>query len=266
MILLYIILATLSEILVAFTGIFFIFLSHEKFKKYLQHFISFSVGTFLAVIFLNILPEAIHESSADVALTYTLVGFLFFFILSRFLHWYHYHEEDEHSLVGGEAGHSHSVEPHIDIKSTGYLVLAGDIVHNAIDGAVIALAFIADVNIGIATTIAVLFHELPQEAADFIVLLHAGFSRLKALFFNFLVSLSTLIVAVITYFIAVDFDRVLGPALGLVAGNFLYIAASDLIPELHARHRGGTVSTFRQFSIILLGVFVMYLIITLIPE
>jgi len=263
--LIFIILATVSEMLVALIGIFFMFLSSEKFKKYLPYFISFSVGTFLAVIFLNILPEAIEESSVDTALSYTLVGFLFFFLLSRFLSWYHHHEEDE-PAVGGNVGHTHTMEPHHDVKTSGYLVLAGDIIHNAIDGVVIALAFIADTNLGIVTTIAVLFHELPQEAADFIVLLHAGFSRARALFFNFLVSSSTLIVAIITYFVAIDVEKLMGPALGLVAGNFLYIAASDLIPELHASHKIGAGTTVRQFSLILLGVAIMYMIITLIPE
>lgn len=269
MTLLYIILATLAEMLVALTGIFFMFMRSEIFKKYLPYFISFSVGTFLAVVFLNILPEAIEESSAKGALAYTLAGFLFFFALSRFLHWYHYHEQDHHVVSGSvDTAHTHSIEPHQDhtMKTSGWLVLVGDVIHNAIDGVVIALAFVADFNLGVATTIAVLFHELPQEAADFIVLLHSGFSRAKALFFNFLVSSSTLITAVLTYFVALDIDKFMGPALGVVAGNFLYIAAADLIPELHTRHYAGAGSTLKQFSLILLGVFVMYAIILLIPE
>ena len=263
MLLIYIVIATLLEMLVALVGILFVFVSAEKLKKYLPSFISFSVGTFLGVIFFNILPEAIVKSSVDIALIYTLAGFLFFFMLSRFLHWYHHHHEEEDK----EAYH-HIGGAHLKIKSkraTGYLVLAGDSVHNAIDGVVIALAFIVDFNIGVVTTIAVLSHEFPQEVADFFILINSGFSRTKALLLNFAVSTTTLIMAIITYFAAVGVDKIIGPALGLVAGNFLYIAASDLIPELHERHRNGG-STIRQFSFIILGVLLMYILATVMPE
>jgi len=264
MLLIYITIATLLEMLVALVGILFVFISTEKLKKYLPSFISFSVGTFLGVIFLNILPEAISKSSVNIALAYTLVGFLFFFILSRFLHWYHHHHEEEDK----EAYH-HISGAHMRIKSkkaTGYLVLAGDSVHNAIDGVIIAMAFIADFNVGVVTTIAVLFHEFPQEVADFFILLNSGFSKMKALILNFAVSSTTLIAAVLTYFLAVNVDNVIGPALAIVAGNFLYIAAADLIPELHERHQAGTGSTLRQFSLIVLGILIMYAIISVMPE
>lgn len=259
-----IVIATLAEMLVALAGMFFVFMSAEKLRKYLPHFISLSVGAFLGVIFLDLLPEAIHESSTEVALSYTLIGFLFFFLLSRFLHWYHHHHEDEDNEV---IHHTSELHPKMATKkSTGYLVLAGDSVHNTVDGVVIALAFIADFNVGVVTTIAVLFHEFPQEVADFFILLNSGFSKVKALMLNLAVSSTTLIAAVVTYFIAVDFDKIIGPALAIVAGNFLYIAAADLIPELHERHRAGTGSTFRQFSLIALGVLIMFVIISLMPE
>ncbi|GMQ94899.1 MAG: hypothetical protein BMS9Abin13_009 [Patescibacteria group bacterium] len=266
MILLYIVLATIAEMIVALAGIFFVFLGSEKLKRYLPYFISFSVGTFLAVVFLNILPEAMKYSSPDTILSYTLAGFLFFLLLSRFLHWYHHHEKRECSPEDGSSKCVRVDDTRVSIKASGYLVLAGDFIHNFIDGIIIALAFLADVNIGIVTTIAVLFHEFPQEVADFFILINAGFSKKKALLFNFLVSSTTLVGAVITYFLAVNIDKFIGPALGLVAGNFLYIAASDLIPELQARHGAGTGSTIRQFSLILLGVFIMYTIIILMPE
>lgn len=267
MILLYIILASLSEMLVALTGILFLFIGSDRFKKYLPHFVSFSVGAFLSVIFLSILPEAIEKSSVDSALSYALAGFLFFFLLSRFLHWYHHHEGDE-NISDGNGAEKNINERTNKIKSSGYLVLYGDILHNAIDGVIIALAFIADVNLGITTTVAVLFHEFPQEAVDFFVMIGSGFSRGKALFYNMLVSSSTLIVAVLVYFLAenvTNIDKFIGPALGIVAGNFLYLAASDLIPELHERHKAGA-STLRQFSLILFGVIVMYIVLTLIPK
>lgn len=266
MTLFYIILASILEMLVALAGILFLFLTTNKFKKYLTHFISFSIGAFLAVIFLSLLPEAIKESSVDIALLYTLAGFLFFFLLSRFLYWYHHHDGDDNET---DTDHVEKiiVEKTKEIKTSGYLVLYGDILHNAVDGIVIALAFLADINLGIVTTTAVLFHEFPQEAVDFFVMINSGLSRGRALFYNFLVSSSTLISAVLTYFLAtkINVEEFIGPALGIAAGNFLYLAASDLIPELHERHKAGA-STIKQFSFIIFGVIVMFTVLMLIPE
>jgi len=264
MILFYIILATLSEMLVALVGIFFVFMSAEKLKKYLPHFVSLSIGTFLGVIFLNLLPEAIEKSSVSSALAYTLVGFLFFFLLSRFLHWYHNHNEEEDKSASHHTNEVYSVAK--TKESTGYLVLAGDSVHNAMDGVIIAMAFLADFNVGVVTTVAVLTHEFPQEVANFFILINSGFSKTKALVLNFAVSTTTLIAAVATYFLAVNVDKVIGPALAIVAGNFLYIAAADLIPELHERHRNGTGSTVRQFFLIVAGILIIYTVVTMMPE
>jgi len=158
----YIILATVLESLVSLTGIFLIFLGYEKFKKHLSKFLSFAAGTFLAVIFFEILPEAVEKTSMENVSIYILVGFLFFFLFSRFLHWYHHHEEDDGCCEKEEK----------NFKSAGYLVLAGDFIHNFIDGIIIALAFSSGIEIGIVTTVAVLAHEFPQEASDFFVLVN----------------------------------------------------------------------------------------------
>ncbi len=263
MILLYIILASTAETFVALTGILFLFLGSERFNKYLPYLVSLSVGAFLALIFFNMLPEAIDRSSTKIALGYTLVGFLFFFLVSRFLYWYHNHEASTDVLTDDS-----SVDKTTNIKSSGYLILYGEVLHNSVDGIVIALAFLVDVNFGIATTIAVLFHEFPHQAVDFFVLISAGFKKSKALFFNFIAASSTLWVSILTYFIAVNIDinKVIGPALGIAAGNFLYIAASDLIPDLHIQHKKGVAGTLGQFSFILIGVVLMYVLKSLIPE
>ncbi|MBU1557815.1 ZIP family metal transporter [Patescibacteria group bacterium] len=244
----YIIIASIIESLVALTGILFLFIGYKKFKKYLPNLISFSVGTFLAVVFFELIPESVEIIGIDSASMYILAGFLFFFIFSKVLHWYHHHDGD---CCDDE-----------QIKSSGYLVLAGDFIHNFIDGIIIALAFMADFNIGIATTAAVLFHEFPQEASDFFVMVHAGFSKGRALFFNFLVSLSTIIGAVLTYFLANKMDGLIGPALAIVAGNFLYISASDLLPELTKDKKTLPL----QVALILLGIIVIYLATGLIHE
>ncbi len=259
MVLFYIIIASIAETFVSLVGILFLFLGVKRFNKYLPYLVSLSVGAFLALIFFNMLPEAISKSSPKEALAYTLVGFLFFFLLSRFLYWYHDHK------IGTSILNS-SVKKKEEIKSSGYLVLYGEIIHNGVDGVVIALAFLVDINFGIATTIAVLFHELPHQAVDFFVLISAGFKKSKALFFNFIASSSTLWVAIVTYFFAVnvDIDKFIGPALSIAAGNFLYLAASDLVPDLHNQHKNGTAGTLGQFSFILIGVAIMYAVSLLI--
>jgi len=247
----YILIAAIIESLVSLAGILFIFLGYDNFKKYLPHLLSFSAGTFLAVIFFNILPEAIEKSDIETVSIFTLIGFLFFFLFARFLQWYHHHEGN--------------CEEHEKIKVGGHLVLAGDFLHNFVDGVIIALAFLVDKNIGIVTTTAVLFHEFPQEISDFFVLINSGFSKGKAIFFNFLVSLSTILGALVAYFAAVNIDKIIGPALGIVAGNFLYISMSDLIPELNASKKEGN-GTVKQFFFIVMGILVIYLVTSLIPE
>lgn len=250
----YIVMASILESLVSFSGILFLFMNTERLRQYIHYFVSFSVGAFLAIVFFDIIPEAVAESSLETVLPWVLVGFLFFFLLSRFIHWYHCHEEEGGVCLPGEK------------SASGYLVLAGDIVHNFIDGIAIALAFMADFHLGVITTAAILLHEFPQEASDFFIMIHSGFSAGKAFFFNFLISLSTLAGAILTYFLAGGLDRVIGPALGIVAGNFLYIAASDLVPELHLKHRSGAASTTIQFSLILFGILLMYFVTTLISK
>ena len=176
--------------------------------------------------------------------------------MDRFLHWYHHHE--------GDCAKSECKQTEIDetrnFKTSGYLVLFGDFIHNFVDGIIIALAFMVDINIGVVTTIAVLFHEFPQEASDFFVMINSGFSKTKALIMNFFVSLSTIVGAMVTYFIAKDIDMIIAPALGIVAGNFLYIATSDLIPEL-SKGENGKISIISQLVFMLIGITVIYLVV-----
>jgi zinc and cadmium transporter len=245
---LYIITASILESLIALVGILFIFAGYERFKKYLPNLISFAVGTFLAVVFFELLPETLEGLESKIASIYILSGFLFFFVFSRFLHWYHHHDG--------------CCENHNNRKVSGHLVLVGDFIHNFIDGIIISLAFIADVNIGIITTIAVLFHEFPQEVSDFFILLHSGFSKKKALILNFLVSFSTIVGAILTYFLVNKIEFLIAPAIGIVAGNFLYISASDLIPELNHKKE----DTLKQLFFIILGIVIIFILGLFISE
>ncbi|MBI2175664.1 MAG: ZIP family metal transporter [Parcubacteria group bacterium] len=240
MTLLWIIGASLAESIVSLVGRSLVFLGEERMKRFAHFFLSLSVGTLLGVIFLDIFPEALEAATANTVFSWTLAGFLLFFVLERALFYYHCHE--------GECS----------VHAVGYLVLFGDAVHNFIDGVIITLAFLVDLHLGLVTTFAVLLHELPQEIGDFIVLLHSGFSRRKVVFYNFLVALTTVLGALLAYTIVsrFAFQQLIGPALGLVAGNFLYIAASDLVPELHRHAQKKTTFVFEVF-LVLLGIFLI---------
>ena len=242
--------ASIVESLISLVGRSIVFLGEERMKAFMHYFISFAVGTLLGATFFEILPEALEYGVAESIFVWTFIGFIAFFMLERFLFWYHCHEG------------------HCDIHATGYLILTGDAIHNFIDGIIIALAFIADIRLGIAASIAVIIHEIPQEFSDFLVMLGAGFPRGKALFYNFLIALTTIVGALLTYFLRDAVTGFIGLALGLVAGNFIYIAASDLVPMLHASHHSfhandghhgphgileKKATTFIQVALIILG-------------
>ncbi len=241
MLFLWILGASILETVIAIIGQVAVFLGGERIKKYLRYFVSFAIGTLLGAVFLDILPEALEFAPAETVFIYVLVGFIAFFLLSRFLFWYHCHN--------GEC----------PVHGSPSLILFGDAIHNFIDGVIIAMAFIANFKLGVITTFAVLLHEMPQEMSDFFVLLHRGYSRSKALFFNFLAAATTVIGAILTYIFAYSAESLIGPALGVVAGNFLYIAASDLLPELRAGHQTGG-ATLLQFGFIIFGILIIYFV------
>jgi len=203
--------------LISFIGLFFLSLREELLRKYTFIFISVAVGALLGDALIHLIPEAL-ESSTNITLTSVLVigGILLFFILEKFLHWHH-HGDDK------EKNHIHPV---------GKLVLFSDGVHNFIDGMTIAASFLVSVPLGIATTIAVILHEIPQEIGDFAVLLHSGYTKRKALWLNFLSALTAILGAVIILAIGDKAEIASSYFLPITAGGFIYIAVADLIPEL----------------------------------
>lgn len=233
-----IIIASVAESLVSFGASLAVIVNEKKVRNFVHWFISFAVGALLGVVFFDLMPETFEFIGAEKALPWILAGFLLFFVLEKFLFWFHRHEH-KHEASG----------------NAGYLVSVGDAIHNFIDGVVIALSFAADARLGFVTTIAILLHEVPQEVGDFAVLLHSGFSKRKALFYNVFVSLSTIAGAVVGYYLPIQ-EQVLGILLAVVAGNFLYLAAADLIPELHHNHRSS--SSVVQVLLIGVGVLLVY--------
>lgn len=232
-------LASLAESLVSFVGGLITILSTEKIKSIAHFVVSFAVGAMLGVALLEIIPEAVKAVSADMALPWVLAGIILFFVLEKFLFWYHCHGKE------------------CPVHTYTYLILWGDFFHNFIDGVIIALAFLADIKLGFATSVAVILHEIPQEVSDFSILMHGGFSKRRALLFNFLVSLSTIIGALATYALGSTLEPFLPFALALIAGNFIYIAATDLMPELH--ESTGFFHGILQVLFIVLGAFLVML-------
>lgn len=237
MILGYIILATFIISTISLIGILFIGMKEKTLDNLIEHLVSFAVGGLLGGAFFHLLPEA-AESKNPFMFTYILLGIILFFMLEKILHWRHCHKGqcDAHSFT--------------------YLNLVGDGVHNFIDGMIVAASFVADTRLGIATTLAVAAHEIPQEIGDFGVLVYGGFSRVKALTYNLLTALTAITGAVIAYF---SFERIYwlkDILIPFTAGGFIYIALVDLIPELHKRKKGGKF--FAQVAMISLGLLLMW--------
>lgn len=207
--------ASLFEAIVSFSGALLAIFREEKIKKAAHYIVSFAIGALLGVAFLEIIPESLEALSAESVFPLVLAGIIIFFILEKFLFWYHCHE--------GKC----------DVHTFTYLILWGDFLHNFLDGVIIALSFMTSSALGWTTTFAVILHEIPQEIGDFSVLLQGGLNKGKAIFYNFFVSLSTMAGAILTYYFGSFFEPVLPYALALVAGNFIYIATTDLMPGLH---------------------------------
>ncbi|HBA45606.1 hypothetical protein A2W67_00790 [Candidatus Nomurabacteria bacterium RIFCSPLOWO2_02_40_28] len=204
--------------LVSLIGVFALSLKEELMRKYVFTFISLAIGALLGDAFIHLIPEAL-EKSTNPTLTSTLViaGILLFFILEKFLHWHHHGEDQEET----------------QIHPVGKLVLVSDGVHNFIDGVIIGASFLISLPVGIATTLAVILHEIPQEVGDFAVLLHSGYSKTRALWLNFLSALLSILGLIFILVLNQTEEAITLFFLPIAAGGFIYIAVADLIPELH---------------------------------
>jgi len=237
---LYTILSVFIVSLISLIGVFTLSIDSKKLSKFLIYFVSLSAGTLLGDAFIHLIPEAYKKSeAANNAPFYVLAGIAIFFILEKFIHWRHCHEVpcEEH--------------PH----PFSYVILFGDAVHNFIDGTIIAASFIASIPIGIATTAAVIFHEIPHEMGNFGSLVYGGFSRAKALFFNFLSALAAILGALIVLFLSFNTAELTKFMIPFAAGGFIYIATADLIPELHKNTE--VKKSFAQFIFFLAGIGIM---------
>lgn len=237
---LYAFIGVLVVSLISLVGVFSLSFKENTLKKYINFFISLAIGALLGDAFIHIIPEAFKSNlGSNLVGILVIAGILLFFVIEKFIHWHH-HGEDKN-------------EEHI--HPVGKLVLFTDGFHNLIDGAIIGASFLVSPHVGVATTIAVVLHEIPQEIGDFAVLIHAGYSKRRALWLNFISALAS----VVGLAIVIIFGNVIGGAqmwfIPIAAGGFIYIAVADLIPELHKTKN--LEHSLIQICIIMLGVLSM---------
>ena len=229
--------------LLSFVGALSLALNPEKLKKITIFFVSLSAGTLLGDSFIHLLPEMIEEENYIPSVwLWVLGGIIVFFILEKIICWRHCH-------IPTSREHPHHL---------GLMNLVGDGLHNFIDGLVIAGSFLVNPSLGLATTLAVIAHEIPQEIGDFGVLIHAGYSRGKALFFNFFSGLLAVLGALITLIIGPQVENFSAFIIPFTAGGFIYIATADLIPELKKESR--LWQSLSQLLSILLGLAIMLIL------
>ena len=240
----------LGGVLSVLAAALFLVLSETQRNSLLPHLVSFATGTLLGAAFLGLLPHALAlagDSDVHTIPLAVLFGLLGFFVLEKLVIWRHCHED--HCEV-------HGSEPVDHPDSTGALILIGDGLHNFLDGILIAGAFLTDIHLGIVTSLAVVAHEIPQEVGDFAVLLHSGYTRGKAFFFNIISSLTTVFGGVLAWYALQDLQHILPYILAVAASSFIYIAVADLIPTLHQRIEGR--AAIQQVALIGIGVLLIY--------
>lgn len=243
---LYALLATVIVSLMSFVGVLTLVLNRPLLEKLVMVLVSFAAGALIGSAFFHLLPESLEEGGPVFFMV--ILGIIVFFIIETYLHWYHCH-----------AGHIHKHHNHkCPIKPMGYLNLFGDGVHNFVDGMIVASAFMVDLRLGAITTLAVIFHEIPQELGDFGVLIYSGFTRGKALFFNFISALTAVLGVVATYAFAANVEGVTPYLVPFAAGGFLYIAMTDLMAELKEEEDIGKVTL--QIIIFIAGISLAWLL------
>lgn len=228
--------------LISLVGLFFLSLKEEVLKKFTFLFMSIAVGALLGDAFIHLIPEAFEESAHPEIVSILIIGGIFlFFVLEKFFHWHHHGEDIEHT-----------------IHPVGKLTLTSDMIHNFVDGIIIAASFMVSIPLGIATTLAVLLHEIPQEIGDFSVLLHAGYNKIQALWLNFASGLTAILGAAAFFVVGRSLEELITYIIPIAAGGFIYIAVADLIPELQKTKK--LSSSLLQLIAVFFGVAIMFLL------
>jgi zinc and cadmium transporter len=228
--------------LISLVGAVFLVFGESKLKKILIHMVGFSTGAIFGDVFIHLLPEIVKTNGLTINISlFILLGIVLGFITEKIICWHHCH-------VPVSSHHIHSFA---------LMNMVGDVFHNFLDGVIIAASFLVNPGVGVATTTAVVFHEIPHEIGNFGILLHGGFSKQKALFYNFLTACVAIVGAILTLIFSGYIVGISVYLSALAAGNFIYIAGSDLIPELHKDE--DTKNGIIQLIFILAGIGVMFL-------
>jgi len=241
-------LATIIVSLISLIGVLTIRFKGKTMKRVVLFLVYMSIGALLGDTFIHLLPEAYETASSGTSVAYGVIGgLLMFFILEKVLNWHHSHELDNHQ-------HPHHKEQ-AGIEPYAWTIIFGDALHNFIDGLLIATSFLINPTTGIATTVAVIAHEIPQELGNYAILLHTGMRRVQALWWNFLSSLAAIVGAIIPFLFIFNHEEIIKILLPITAGGFIYIAGTDLLPELKEHNR--LRDTIAQVGAIMLGVLIM---------
>ncbi len=249
MVIFYTIASVIVVSLISLVGLTAISIREDKLKKILIYLVSFSTGALLGDAFIHLLPEAVEEGGG-MTLTISisvLAGILLAFVVEKFIHWHHCHHT--HSP---ECLQEHHAE---QIQSFAKMNLIGDSVHNLIDGLIIGGSYLVGLPVGLATTLAVILHEIPQEIGDFGILLHGGYTKKRALFLNFVTALAAVAGAIIALLASQYIPNLTQFLIPFAAGGFIYIAGSDLMPEMHKETE--FKKSFVQLVAFVLGILVM---------
>ena len=234
--------SVLAVSLISLVGVVTLALNQERLKTSVLFLVSFAVGGLFGDALIHLLPEAFAELGFNLTTSLLVIlGVLIFFVLEKFLRWQHCH-------IPTSSEHIHPVCT---------INLVGDAAHNFMDGVIIAASFLVSIPIGLTTALAVILHEIPQEIGDFGILIHKGMSVKKALAFNFLSALTSVLGALVTLLVGSHMQELTKFCVPVTAGGFLYIAGSDLIPELHHGAHEKAFTSILQFLMIVLGVAIM---------
>lgn len=237
MIFLYILTATILNSALGFIGKFLFWLKDSWLNKLLIYFIAFSAGALIGGAFFHLLPEALEFYDPIIAFSITAVGFVFFMIIEGYFHWHQCERCETHPFS--------------------YIMLVGDGIHNLIDGLIIAASFLININLGIITTAMVIIHELPQELGLFGSLIYGGHQKNKALIYSFLAQSTVVIGGITGFFLSKQIETLTEFLISFAAGGFIYIAASDLVPEVHKSYEGNAKKSIALIFALFLGIFFM---------
>ena len=236
----YIVLTTFLIALIAFIGILTLSLKEKVLEKILLVLVSLSAGALMGGAFLHLIPESIERGGESSPFIFVLTGFILFFIIEKVLHWRHCHK--------GKC----------DVHTFHYMNLIGDSIHNFIDGLIIAASFIVSIPLGLTTTVAIAAHEIPQEIGDFGVLVYGGFDKKKALVLNFVVALTIVLGGITGYIVSQNIENAVIFLIPFAAGGFIYIAATDLVPEI--KKETNIKKSMATMLVFVCGILIMWLI------